>query len=138
MQDPKATPSNTVTSSTVPAGVPQSVVDSPGAGAGVGAASGAVAGAAIGAFAGPAGMIAGAVIGAAAGAATGAALADDHDAEEHDQALDEEIGITGGDLGAAKPGAKRAVRGTFSAGATGAGSSGDESTPADGPIPHGE
>jgi phage tail tape-measure protein len=106
----------------------------------VGAASGAAAGAAIGAFAGPPGIIAGAIIGAAAGAATGAALADDHDAEEHDRELDDEIGVTAGDIGAATPGSPPATRGTYSAGAAGQGSAASENddAPDEGPIPRGE
>lgn len=85
-------------------------------------------------------MVVGAIIGAAAGAATGAALANDHDAEAHDAKLDDEIGVTGGDLGAAKPGAPASVRGTFSAGSAGAGGgvgSIDDTADA-GPMPRAE
>lgn len=85
-------------------------------------------------------MVAGAILGAAAGAATGAALADDHDAEEHDRALDEEIGVTAGDLGAAAPGSPPARRGTYSASSAGQGSAASENddAPDEGPLPHGE
>lgn len=141
MQNPKPTPSTTATADADAAGLPHPIVgDSPGAGAGVGAASGAAAGAAIGAFAGPPGMVVGAIIGAAAGAATGAALANDHDAEAHDAKLDEEIGVTGGDLGAAKPGGPTSVRGTFSGGSAGAGAGvgSTDDTPDAGPLPRGE
>ncbi len=118
-------------------GLPQSPI--PGtaaAGAGVGAATGAATGAVLGAFAGPPGMIAGALIGAVAGAATGAALADDHDKEDLDEALDAEIGVSGGNMGAAKPGAPAAVRGTYSAGAAGAGGGSEsDAAPDAGPMP---
>jgi phage tail tape-measure protein len=122
------------------AGVPHPIGDAgKAAGAGVGAASGAAAGAAIGAFAGPPGVVAGAIIGAAAGAATGAALGSDHDAEDEDKKLDEEIGVTSGNLGAASPNAPPATRGTYSGASAGAGTAGlDDSAPDEGPIPHGE
>lgn len=73
------------------------------AAAATGTAIGAAAGAAAGAIAGPPGIIAGAVLGAIAGAATGKALVD-NDADEAtvDEHLDEEIGVIGGDLGAAQ------------------------------------
>ena len=119
------------------AGLPQSsTIANPAAGAGVGAVTGAAAGAAIGAFAGPPGILAGALIGAAAGAATGAALGADHDKEEVDKLLDEEIGVTAGDLGAADPNAPPAKRGTYSGASAGAGSVADsDSAPDEGPMP---
>jgi hypothetical protein len=119
------------------AGVPHSPIPATAAaGAGVGAATGAAAGAAIGAFAGPPGIVAGALIGAAAGAATGAALADDHDAEDHDKVLDEDIGVSGGAMGAAKPGSPPAIRGTYSGGSAGAGGIPNSSAVPDaGPMP---
>jgi phage tail tape-measure protein len=140
MHLPKPATRTAVTPEAEAAGLPHSHSDShPAAGAGVGAATGAAAGAAIGAFAGPPGAIAGALIGAAAGAATGAALGSDHDAEDEDKKLDEEIGVTSGDLGAASPNAPRAVRGTYSGASAGAGSTGvDDSAPDEGPMPHGE
>lgn len=120
------------------AGVPQSpLAGTPAAGAGVGAATGAATGAVLGAFAGPPGMIAGALIGAVAGAATGAALADDHDQEQLNEALDAEIGVSGGNMGAARPGAPKATRGTYSAAAAGVGAGGaiSDDAPDAGPMP---
>jgi hypothetical protein len=71
--------------------------------AGPGAIVGAICGAVIGAIAGPPGIAAGSALGAAMGAAAGAAMfAADHAEAEHDRALDNEIGVTSGDLGAAK------------------------------------
>ena len=137
MKDPQTTPD---TNSPKGAGLPQSIVPTTAAGgAGVGAATGAAAGAAIGAFAGPPGLLAGALIGAAAGAAAGAALADDHDAERTDKMLDEEIGVTAGDIGAATAGSPPASRGVYSGSSAGAGGGGSaESAPAEGPMPHGD
>lgn len=139
MSDPKPTERTTATDDARAAGVPQPGEHSQGAGAAAGAATGAAAGAAIGAFAGPPGVIAGALIGAAAGAATGAALGGDHDAADEDRKLDEEIGVTAGDLGAATPGSPPAARGTYSGGSAGQGGmGGDDNAPDEGPIPHGE
>lgn len=68
-----------------------------------GTALGAAAGAAAGAIAGPPGIVAGAVIGAIAGAATAEALVENDEASEAANVrLDEEIGVIGGDLGAAQ------------------------------------
>ena len=66
-----------------------------------GAAGGAAAGAVIGAVAGPAGAAVGAVLGGAAGAIAEAFVErDGRIAEARSTKLDEEIGITAGDLGA--------------------------------------
>jgi hypothetical protein len=95
--------------------------------------TGVVAGVAIGAVAGPAGMIAGGVIGGVTGAVTGGALADDAErrhAHAHD--LDRDIGVTGGDIGAASKDAPPARIGAFSAGSSGGGSS--TPNPSEGPI----
>jgi hypothetical protein len=96
-------------------------------------AAGALAGAAVGAVAGPPGVVAGGLIGTAVGglagfAATTAETA--HDRREHE--LDDVIGITKGDLGAAPPGQPPATRGTFSAASAGASSTG--TSPAEGPM----
>lgn len=86
---------------------------------------GAAAGAALGSMVGPPGTLTGAVIGGLAGAAAGVAsergrvLKGQHDAE-----LDKEIGVTGGDLGEAKPNAPPAKIGAFSSGSMGAGGGG--------------
>lgn len=96
--------------------------------------AGAVAGAATGAVAGPVGIIAGGVIGTVAGALAGAALSNDDEVHSRkDKKLDEDIGVTKGDLGAASPNQPKSTRGTFSAASSGAGSSGGAS-PAEGPI----
>jgi phage tail tape-measure protein len=64
-------------------------------------AVGAVAGAAIGAVAGPPGAIVGAIIGAAVGAIAGRTGShEDHLKDDVDQALDKDIGVTSGDIGA--------------------------------------
>ncbi len=68
------------------------------------AIAGEVLGAVIGASAGPPGVVAGMVIGAAAGALAGKVL--DQEAErahQRDEALDDEIGVTRGSLGAPPP-----------------------------------
>ena len=96
--------------------------------------AGAVAGAATGAVAGPVGVIAGGVIGTVAGALAGAALSDDDVVHsQRDHKLDEEIGVTKGDLGAASPNQPKATRGTYSAASSGAGGSGG-ATPSEGPL----
>ncbi|HEY2518431.1 MAG TPA: hypothetical protein VGI39_46500 [Polyangiaceae bacterium] len=79
------------------------------------AVTGALAGAAAGSLAGPPGIAAGAVLGVAAGALTGLALADEAGRlYEKEARLDREIGVTKGDLGAARPDQPRAKRGTYS------------------------
>jgi hypothetical protein len=73
------------------------------------------------------------VFGAAAGTAAGHLIADKEEEDrEHDEKLDEEIGVIGGNIGAAKPGAPRARIGAPSAASSGAG--GSSQTPAEGPI----
>jgi hypothetical protein len=98
------------------------------------AVTGAVAGAAAGALAGPVGAAAGALAGSALGAIAGVALADDSDRRHaHDATLDREIGVTGGDLGAADPSQPPARIGAYSGGSAGAGAA-SGSTPSEGPI----
>lgn len=68
--------------------------------AGAATLSGAVTGAVIGAIAGPAGAVAGGVVGTAVGAIAGLAMEREeirHDA--HDRELDDDIGVTQGDIG---------------------------------------
>ena len=97
------------------------------------AASGTVAGAVVGSIAGPVGAVAGAIVGSLAGAVAGAALEDeDARASQHDEELDEAIGVYDGELGAAPPNAPPARIGAFSAGASGAGRT--SVPPASGPI----
>jgi hypothetical protein len=105
------------------------------AGAAVGAAVGAAAGAAVGAIAGPPGIAVGAAIGTAVGAlAEGAVDRDKQARSRHDATLDQEIGVTGGDMGASNlrhPPARIGAYSDASAGARGRG----KRTPAEGPIP---
>jgi uncharacterized membrane protein YebE (DUF533 family) len=69
-----------------------------------GGASGALAGVVLGAAAGPPGMVAGAIIGGVAGVIAGAVLDSESSRQvARTRVLDAEIGISGGDLGAAKP-----------------------------------
>jgi hypothetical protein len=99
-----------------------------------GAASGAVAGAVFGSIAGPPGMVAGALIGAVAGAIAASAL--DTDAErgaERTRELDEEIGVSGGDLGAPNLKHPPATIGAYSTAVAGGGDTSDEE-PAEGPM----
>jgi hypothetical protein len=100
-----------------------------------GGASGALAGAVLGAGAGPPGIVAGALIGGIAGAITGAVL--DGEAERqaaHARALDAEIGVSEGELGAPNLEHPPAKIGAYSAASAGAvPSSGEES--AEGPLP---
>jgi len=97
-------------------------------------ASGALAGAVVGAAGGPAGIVAGAIVGGVAGAVTGAVL----DGEASRKAartreLDEEIGVTGGDLGAPNLKHPPAKVGAYSGASAGVASpSGQE--PAEGPM----
>ena len=79
----------------------------------------------------------GSVIGAAAGAAAGEALATGEEAERlHDERLDDEIGVTGGDLGVAPPDQPPARFGAFSGASAGAGNVGaDDAAPVEGPMP---
>jgi hypothetical protein len=99
-------------------------------------AGGAIAGAAIGSVAGPPGAAVGAVVGAIAGAIAGAAseTQGELDAAE-ERKLDEEIGVSGGELGAPKLKHPQAKRGAYSAESSGAGSAAStDEEPAEGPI----
>ncbi|HXN31277.1 MAG TPA: glycine zipper domain-containing protein [Polyangiaceae bacterium] len=74
-----------------------------------GAVAGELVGAVVGSAAGPVGTVAGMVVGAVVGALAGHVLEDeDRQHQTHDQELDEAIGVTGGDLGAAGAVARRA------------------------------
>jgi phage tail tape-measure protein len=69
-----------------------------------GAIAGEIVGATLGAAAGVPGALAGMVLGGVAGALAGKAL--DSEAERthvHDEELDKEIGVSGGDMGAVQP-----------------------------------
>lgn len=98
------------------------------------AAGGAAVGATVGMIAGPVGAAAGAAIGGVAAAlAEAVAEADDERAAARDAELDDEIGVTSGEIGAPNLKHPPAKIGAFSAAAMGAGG-GDETTPAEGPI----
>jgi outer membrane lipoprotein SlyB len=69
----------------------------------VGAIAGEVVGGVLGSAAGPVGAITGMIVGAAAGALVGEVLEREANrAHVHDEELDDEIGVTSGDLGAAR------------------------------------
>jgi outer membrane lipoprotein SlyB len=75
----------------------------------VGTVSGAVTGAIVGIVGGAPGMIVGGAIGAAIGTVAGAALdRESHAGERHDRELDDDIGVTNGELSA-----KEAIRASF-------------------------
>lgn len=101
-----------------------------------GASAGLLAGAAAGAFAGPVGAIAGAVVGVVAGAAAGVTLASEAVVRSQaERELDEEIGVTGPDLGAAIAKEAPSERHAVSAASSGAAAS-SASAPSEGTIPH--
>jgi hypothetical protein len=96
------------------------------------AAAGAAAGAIAGTIAGPIGMAIGAVIGGFVGGAAGVAVETaDQEQSLRDEELDREIGVSGGDIGEAKPG-QPPSHGRFQAAALG--TSEGEPTPSNGPI----
>lgn len=98
-----------------------------------GAVGGAAAGAVVGAVAGPAGAAVGAVLGGAAGAIAEALVERDaRAARSRSNKLDEEIGVTAGDLGAPNLKHPPARVGAYSAGASGA--AGADHTLAEGPL----
>ena len=100
----------------------------------VGGGVGALSGAALGAMGGPAGVVAGAVIGSVAGAVASWALeADASEREAKEEKLDEEIGVSGGDIGVECLEHPVSKRGTYSAASMGIGDSGEE-TLAEGPF----
>jgi len=99
-----------------------------------GGASGALVGAVLGASAGPPGAIAGAIIGGVAGALAGAALDRESSAsEQRTRELDEEIGVTGGDLGAPNLEHVPPTSGAYSPESSGAAPPAED-VPAEGPI----
>jgi hypothetical protein len=98
-----------------------------------GGASGAVVGAIVGASAGPPGMVAGAIIGGVAGALAGKVLDQESAAsEQRTRELDEEIGVSGGDLGAPNLKHPPPTGGAYSAASSGVRPA--EDAPAEGPI----
>lgn len=99
-----------------------------------GMASGAMAGAILGVAAGPPGMLAGAVMGAVAGGVAAMALDADADRKAaHTEALDEAIGVIGGELGAPNLKHPPATVGAYSLAAAGVETAPGES-PAEGPM----
>jgi hypothetical protein len=99
----------------------------------VDALAGAAAGAAAGALAGPPGMAIGAILGGAIGAAAGEVAHLEHAEEARaDEQLDRDIGVIGGDIGAAPPD-QPPGRGVFHAASMGV-STGHTPTPSEGPI----
>jgi hypothetical protein len=103
-------------------------------GAEVGAIAGELAGAVIGSIAVPPGIIAGMIVGAIAGDIAGEALgADAAQKRLRDTALDETIGVFGGDLGAARPGSPPARISAPSAASAGVGGL-HGGTAAEGPL----
>ena len=99
-----------------------------------GGAAGAIAGAVIGAVAGPPGAVVGALVGAGVGALAG--LAADSGAAESDAkdaALDLEIGVSEGELGAPNLKHPPAKIGAYSGASAGTPATGGEE-PAEGPI----
>jgi phage tail tape-measure protein len=86
--------------------------------------AGVAAGAAVGAVVGPVGAIVGGMIGAAVGSAAGEIITEENERRSfHDRELDEDIGVTKGDLGAAEPSQPAAKRGVYSAASAGVGTS---------------
>jgi hypothetical protein len=99
-----------------------------------GGASVALVGALVGVAAGPPGMIAGAILGGVAGALAGGVADDDASRQaSHTRKLDEEIGVSGGDLGAPNLTHPPAKIGAYSMASAGLGSS-SGGEPAEGPM----
>jgi hypothetical protein len=99
-----------------------------------GVTGGAVAGAVLGAIGGPPGAIAGAVIGGAMGAIAAVALDKDADqTKERNRELDDEIGVSEGELGAPNLKHPAATVGAYSTGSAG-GTDSDGESPAEGPM----
>ena len=95
---------------------------------------GAVTGLATGALAGPIGALAGGWLGSAVGTVTGVALDEQQSRERKVAAkLDEDMGVIGGDIGAADPNLPPARIGAFSAGSAGVGRP-HEAGPSEGPM----
>ena len=92
------------------------------------AAAGAAAGAIAGTIAGPIGMAIGAVIGGFVGGAAGVAVERaDQEQSLHDEQLDRDIGVSGGDIGEASPN-QPPSRGRFQSAALGGSDTAPESS----------
>jgi hypothetical protein len=95
--------------------------------------AGTASGAAVGLFAGPPGVLAGSIIGTVIGLALGNAMEVESERKhQHEEELDEDIGVIGGDIGAAKPGSPPARIGAFSCGSMGVGR--PSQLPSEGPM----
>lgn len=104
-----------------------------------GAATGALAGAALGAFAGPPGAVIGAALGAAVGMGAGAASRrGDEQNEAADTALDRELGVIGGEIGAPNLAHPPSERGAFSGSSMGVGGAEEGADADEGPMPKGD
>ncbi len=117
-----------------PTETPAGLKDHCATGAELGAIAGEVAGAVVGSIAGPPGAVAGMIVGAIAGDIAGEVL--DAEAKRRrlrETALDEAIGVFGGDLGAARPGSPPARIGAPSAATAGVGGA-HGGTAAEGPL----
>ena len=96
--------------------------------------SGAVAGAATGAIAGPPGMLVGGALGGVGAAIATAVIENaEHDKAVHEEAIDKDIGVIDGQMGAGHPDDPPARIGAFSAGSAGA--SRPSKPPAEGIMP---
>jgi hypothetical protein len=94
---------------------------------------GALAGAAVGSIAGPVGVIAGTALGGLFGAMADEVLEQDRrQVDAHDEELDEEIGVMGGDIGAAAANQPTARFGAYSSSSSGASDAGTSTS--EGPI----
>ena len=99
------------------------------------ALAGTIGGAAVGTLGGPAAAIIGAVFGGVAGALAAGAMDSQSERERVRTAeLDETIGVTGGDLGAASPSQPPSRRGFVSAASAGISGGGGGGRGGDGPI----
>lgn len=103
----------------------------------LGAAAGAVAGIAFGSVGGPIGITVGGILGAVGGGGVADIIARVQEHRfAHDQRVDADIGVIGGDIGAADPSQPPPYIGAYSSGsAGGAGTSVDDLSPDEGPIP---
>jgi hypothetical protein len=113
-------------------GIPERVVPVSAGAAVVGALGGAV----LGTFGGPIGIVLGAIVGAAGGIGVGDVLntiREHHRA--HDEQLDKDIGVIGGDIGAAPWDQPPPVIGAYSMGSAGGGSTPVGAEPDEGPTP---
>ena len=97
--------------------------------------AGALAGATMGAIAGAPGVVVGAMVGAIAGAVAGRAVEKGEESRAaDDRALDAEIGVSKGELGAPNLEHPPAKAGAYSGGSAGVDPASSDEEPAEGPI----